>query len=97
LGCGLILSSPAENTARFELNSIHDIVTKLIPLLDEFPLNGIKHLDYLAFKEAIAIKNSADLTKESKYKAIIELKTSMNTKRVCFDMPSSHTLRITPY
>lgn len=97
LGCGLILSSSANNTARFELNSINDIVTKLIPLLDKFPLNGIKYLDYLAFKEAIAIKNSAEGTKDSKYKSIIELKTSMNTKRVNFDMPSTHSLRITPY
>lgn len=79
------------------MNSINDIVTKLIPLFDKFPLNGIKYLDYLAFREAIAIKNSTEGTKDSKFKSILELKTSMNTKRVNFDMPSTHSLRITPY
>lgn len=45
-----------ENVATFVVTKISDIQNILIPIYEEFPLNGIKHLDYLAFKEAICIK-----------------------------------------
>lgn len=70
---------------------------KLIPLLDKFPLNGVKFLDYLSLKKAIAIKYDLSISKSEKFKLISELKNNMNTKRVDFTMPSTHTIRITPY
>jgi hypothetical protein len=84
--------------AHFNVKKINDIKNILIPILEKFPLNGVKYLDYLAFKEAISIKyREDDLLKSNKLKLITALKISMNTKRVTFDMPSTHTIRITPY
>lgn len=60
-------------------------------------MNGVKYLDYLAFKEAVNIKLNDSLSKEEKLKLITALKNSMNTKRTDFVMPSIHTIRITPY
>lgn len=62
LNCGNIFSSTSSSTTSFELNRVKDITTKLIPL-DKFPLNGVKYLDYLAFKNAIEVKNNAELSK----------------------------------
>lgn len=54
LNCGNVFTN--ENVATFVVTKISDIQNILIPIYEEFPLNGIKHLDYLAFKEAICIK-----------------------------------------
>lgn len=97
LHCGVISVSHTSGSAKFELNSLNDIRTKLIPLFDKFPLNGVKYLDYLAFKEGIAIKLNEGLSKQQKHELILGLKDSMNSKRVDFEMPFAHKIRITPY
>ncbi len=96
LNCGYVYESG--NAASFYLTKSEDIREKLIPLLDKFPLNGVKYLDYLAFKEAITLKSSENFTKSAgNLESITALKDSMNTKREVFEMPSQHTIRITPY
>ena len=37
------------------------------------------------------------ISKSEKFKLITALKNSMNSKRIDFDMPDTHTIRITPY
>jgi len=63
LNCGIISTNHTSGSAKFELNNLNDIRTKLIPLLDNFPLNGVKYLDYLAFREGIIIKLNEGLLK----------------------------------
>src|SRR5579871_3817353 len=74
LNCGNIYIHPSLTSASFEVNKISDIQTILIPLLEKFPLNGIKFLDYLAFKKAIAIKYDPSIPNYEKSKLIAELK-----------------------
>ena len=49
LNCGTIIIGD-DNSAQFYLTKISDISTILIPLFENFPLNGVKYLDYLSFK-----------------------------------------------
>ena len=77
------------------MTKIRDIQNILIPILEKFHLNGVKYLDYLAFKEAINIKFYS--LKSNKLELITQKQNNMNTKRVDFTMPSSHTIKITPY
>lgn len=93
LNCGNVFTS--ENAATFFVTKISDIQNILIPIYEEFPLNGQKYLDYLAFKEAISIK--LDYLNSDKLYLIIRIKSKMNTTRTEFEFPSSHTVRITPY
>ena len=86
-----------KTTTSYELNSIYDIKTILIPLFENFPLNWVKFLDYLSFKKAIELKENDQLSKDKKLELIRELKNSMNTKRIDFSMPKSHNINITPY
>ena len=86
-----------DNSASFELNRISDIHSILIPQFEKFPLNGTKYLDYLAFKKAVETKLDSSLSETQKLEIITALKNSMNSNRVEFEMPSTHTIRITPY
>jgi len=95
LNCGLI--AVEKNTAKYYLTRINDINDILIPLFEKFPLNGVKYLDYLSFKEGVSIKLNSSLSKDEQFKRISSLKNGMNTRRVNFEMGESHTIRITPY
>ena len=48
--CGRL--STDRNTSVFTISKLSDIETILIPLFEQFPLNGVKFLDYLDFKKA---------------------------------------------
>jgi hypothetical protein len=96
LGCGRL------NTERdilvFTISQLSDIKNILIPLFEQFPLNSTKHLDYLAFKKAFFMflnRKNSELNKQDLYSEILELKDSMNVKRVSYVLPSGHNIRIT--
>jgi len=66
-------------------------------VFEQFPLNTKKHLDYLSFKKAFFMyinRDNSELDKEDLYTQILQLKNSMNDKRVDFDLPENH-IRIT--
>jgi len=81
----------------FYISNIDHINSILIPLFENFSLNGVKYLDYLAFKEAISIKLDKNIPKNEKLTLITKLKNSMNKNRDVFEMPSTHIIKITPY
>jgi hypothetical protein len=64
-------------------------IEKLIQIFDKYNLNTTKYLDYLAFKKAFNIYNNKDKNQkiDTVKDAILELKESMNKKRVNFDRP----------
>lgn len=62
------------------MSDFHDIVNKIIPFFDEYPVSGVKVKDFQKFKEAAAlIKSKAHLTKKGLDKIL--LKSRMNSKR----------------
>lgn len=97
LNCGTIKKD--RNTYVFIISSFDDIKFKLLPIFDYYNLNGIKHLDYLSFKEAIllytnrtVIADNPDLIDQN-----LNLKNNMNDKRKCYLMPKNQTIKITDY
>lgn len=90
LGCGRI--STDRNTLVFTISQLKDIESILIPLFEQFPLNTKKYLDYLDFKKAFFMyvnRNTGSLNQKDLDSYIIQLKDSMNDKRVNFDLPEN--------
>ena len=76
LGCGIIYNY--REGVDLRVTKISDIMEKIIPLLDEYPLQGIKLEDYKCFKEAgFLIKNKEHLTPEGLEKIKL-LKSNMD-------------------
>ena len=96
LKCGTINKS-GDTSVSFNISKIDDLLNILIPLFENFPLNGVKYLDYLVFKEGILKKLDCSISNDEKLELITNLKNTMNTKRESFAMPSDHSIRITPY
>jgi hypothetical protein len=97
LNCGTIRKD--RNTYVFIISRMDDIKTKLLPVFDFYNLNGIKHLDYLAFREGFLLytERSFKANDPNLIDQILTLKNSMNDKRTCFLMPVNHTIKITDY
>jgi len=84
-----------DNFVNYYVSSKNDIL-ELIKIFDKFPLNTSKHLNYLAFKEGYQLYQNGNKNKDI-LKNILTLKDSMNKKRVLFELPSNHSIKITPY
>lgn len=67
----------------YSVTNIDDIKCKIIPFLDKYPLQGVKLLDYLAFKKAVLLKpdKRVPITKEV-LEEIRQIKTGMNRGRL---------------
>ena len=64
----------------FTVTKFKDITEKIIPFFEKYPLQGVKTLDFLYFKEiTILMKNKAHLTKEGLCE-IRSIKSKMNSR-----------------
>lgn len=81
-GCGNIyIDNRKENAYKFSVNKIDDIINKVIPHLDRYPLFTSKNLDYLDFRKvALLMKDKLHLNKEV-MDNILLIKSNMNSKR----------------
>ena len=83
LGCGTVQGFSTRPTgAVFTVNSLKYIAEKVIPFFQNYPLQGIKGLDYQCFCEVAKImKDKGHLTDEG-VRRIKSLKSGMNTGRI---------------
>ena len=71
-----------ENSVNLQITKFMDITTKIIPFFDKYPIEGIKKLDFLNFKEVCEILKTKDHLKNPKaLNKIIEIKSNMNLNR----------------
>jgi hypothetical protein len=78
---GFIVEESNVSTVSLHCKKSSDILTKIIPFFENYPLMGSKRLDYEHFyKVAIFIKNKSYLT-EKGLKSIKNIKTGMNRGR----------------
>jgi len=81
LGCGLVYEIPKDSRVNFIIRKSEDIINILIPKLNQYPLQGVKKLNFEDFKLIVElIKNKEHLTLEGLNK-IIKIKSGMNTGR----------------
>ena len=89
LGVGIVTSKKTRNSAVFTVSKMNDIISVILPIFNEFPLQTSKHLDFICFSKAILIKmNSTGTLKrisETNLNQIKYFKTNMNKHRLVID------------
>ena len=81
LGCGNFRPRHKKSYGEISVQKFSDIVTKIIPLFDEYPIRGDKAQDFASFKRvAIIVQNKEHLTIEG-LDEIRKIKTGMNLSR----------------
>ena len=86
----------SRNCYVFQITKAEDLETKLFPILDLFPLNSSKNLDYLIFREVFYLKKQKIYKTSEGLLKIKKLLSQLNNKRTDFTQPKAHTIRITP-
>lgn len=81
LGCGSYSVWEKTGVGTFTVTGFNNILEKVIPFFEEYPILGVKAKDFEDFKEAsILIKSKGHLTQEGLDKILL-IKSRMNTKR----------------
>ena len=88
-GCGKVYFRNNITTPRcdFIIQNLSDIYDKVLPHFDKYPLNNLKQLDYLDFKEAILIMKSEGYLTKTGFNEIKLLKENMNNSRSWKSLP----------
>lgn len=68
LGCGKVELVLKQSAVYFVVVKFEDIVKKVIPLFDKYPIKGVKALDYNDFKKVVNILACAACFREAKQK-----------------------------
>ena len=78
LGCGRIELALKQSAVYYVVTKYQDILDKLIPLFDNYPIKGVKALDYSDFKKIVFLmKDKAHLTEQGLME-IQSIKLNMN-------------------
>jgi len=80
--CGNVhIDNRKEKALKFNVTKLDDIIKKIIPHFDKYPLLSSKYLDYQDFKKvAFMIKDGLHLNEQG-MNSIISIKENMNSKR----------------
>jgi len=81
LGCGRLELALKQSAVYYVVTKYQDIIEKLIPLFDIYPIKGVKGLDYSDFKKIVFLmKDKAHLTEQGLME-IQSIKLNMNKFR----------------
>jgi LAGLIDADG endonuclease len=70
------------NSVYIHIRKFEDLYNIIIPFFENYPVQGLKHLDFLDFKKAAKlIKDKNHLTLEG-YSEILKIKSNMNQNRI---------------
>jgi LAGLIDADG endonuclease. len=76
-----VYTSEKNNSVHLQITNFTDILEKIIPFFDKYPVIGIKSLDFEDFKKVCSIvKSKKHLTPEG-IQTILEIKSNMNQNR----------------
>lgn len=79
-GCGEYKPRKGQLAGDFHVNKLSDIIEKVIPLLNKYPLHGVKALDFSYFcKAAELIKSEKHLTVKGS-ELLFEMREGMNNR-----------------
>jgi hypothetical protein len=81
LGCGVYYPRSNREEGNFTVAKFSDIEQKIIPFFKNYPLHGVKSLDYSDFCKAVEIIKVKEHLTEEGLAEIEKIKSGMNTKR----------------
>lgn len=80
--CGGYSISTNEEACEYHVYKFGDILNKIIPFFNKYPLQGTKALDFADFCEASKIISNKDHLTEAGLEQILEIKSQMNKSRL---------------
>ncbi len=76
--CGAIRANQGDNTLKFETRNIDEIISKIIPHFEKYPLLSSKFQDFEKFRNVCSLIKDDEHLKEKGILKIIEIVKNMN-------------------
>lgn len=83
------------NSVVYSITKGEDLENILFYVLDTFPLNSTKYMDYLIFKQVYYMNKDRLYRTDKGLNKIKTLLLQLNNRRTDFTYPPTHTIRIT--
>lgn len=82
-GCGRIYRYPSTQKPAtvFRITRINDLLTKVVPHFDKYPLRGRKSRSYLLWREAVALKKDRYRVDQDRLERITHYLSKLQTNR----------------
>lgn len=77
-GCGTIRPDRSDKTLKFEVRSVADLATKVIPHFEQYPLLSSKRKDFEKFAAIVRLMHSGEHLKSEGFAKIVQLAVSLN-------------------
>ena len=77
-GCGFIRRDSSDNTLKYEVRSLDDLIKKVIPHFETYRLLSPKQQDFLRFKKVCYLMQKGEHRRASGLKKIIPIAFGMN-------------------
>jgi LAGLIDADG endonuclease len=81
LGCGLYHSYSHRDAAMFFVSNFSDIINKIIPFFEKYPMLGVKAKDFGDFKKVSVMMQDKHHLTSSGLEQIRQIKSGMNKGR----------------
>jgi len=80
-GCGSIRVSRKDNTYKYEVRSVGELFSKVVPHFEKYPLQTEKKRDFYALKKVIEIMHNKQHTTPEGLRQIFEILTRIATQK----------------
>ena len=77
-GCGFLRRDFSDKTIKYEIRSLDELLSKIIPHFDTYPLFSSKHKDFLLFKKICCLMKKGKHREPNGLRHIVELAFHMN-------------------
>ena len=77
-GCGGVRFDNKDQTYKYEVRSIDDLIKKIVPHFERYPLKTSKHKDFLIFKDICRLVHSSHHLSPKTLPVILEKAYQMN-------------------
>ena len=77
----IFMNQKSKKMLYFKLKTILILKIKLYPFFNDYPIQGIKSLDFADFKKVAEIIKNKDHLTETGLKQIVEIQVGMNQRR----------------
>ena len=79
LGCGSIRPDRSDKTFKFEIRSVSELVAKVVPHFEKFPLMSSKRKDFELFAQICRMMIRGEHLTEEGFNKVVDLASSMNS------------------
>lgn len=76
--CGYVRPSRSDNTMKYEVRSLKELLERIIPHFEQYPLHTAKQKNFMIFKEIVQRMNREEHQVEEGLRGIVELLGRLN-------------------